>query len=154
MCANLVGIRQAPGDTAGLELRLQLPLGGLLLGRLVWGGKVSRAAVQWGARGQAQGPSGAPARLLLTEHRCGAAAGARTEPPIIGTETCKSLSLGFHRLVAPPTSPSGARCFEKSASVDANVILRKQGKPLSPAAKLGKGCCKFSSWEDCLHCVG
>lgn len=79
VCANLVGIRQVPGDTAGLELRLQLPLGGLLLGRLVWGRKVSRAAVQWGARGQAQGPSGAPARLLLTEHRCGAAAGALSE---------------------------------------------------------------------------
>lgn len=29
----------------------------------------------------------------------------RTEPPIIGTETCSCLSLSFHRLAAPATSP-------------------------------------------------
>lgn len=75
----LVGIRQVPGDTEGLELHRQLPPDSLLLGRLVWGGKASTAAVLWGARGQAEVPCKAGASLSLTEHCCGARVGACSE---------------------------------------------------------------------------
>lgn len=110
----LVGTSQAPGDTAGLEPHLQVLLDGLLLGRLVWGGKCPEQQHS-GERGAGAGPPQArvtlPSQSTVVGLRPGLA--PRTESPIIGTETCKSLSLCFHGLVAPPASPSGARRFEK-----------------------------------------
>lgn len=103
----------SPGDMAGLELHLQLA--GLLLGRLVCRGKVSVAAALWIARGlgSAEGPEPAFCSQSTVVGLWLELTLRRTEPPVIGVEICKSLSLGFHRLVTPATSPLGAWCFEK-----------------------------------------